>query len=142
MGIIAVAGRKGGIGKSTIAGNLAGEFVDMGRSVIVLDADPQHSLAAWASQGEGTLAKCIERIHKGDSDELKTRARKAAGKADIVVIDTPPGMTDTLYEAAMARTWCCCRAAPRPSTCWRSKMHFRSLSRHGPNGARRSRASD
>ena len=114
MGIIAVAGRKGGIGKSTIAGNLAGEFVDMGHSVIVLDADPQHSLAAWASLGEGILAKCIERIHKGDSEELKTRARKAAGKADIVVIDTPPGMTDTLYEAAMAADLVLLPCGPSP----------------------------
>ena len=56
MAIIAVAGRKGGIGKSTIAGNLAGEFSDMGRSVVLLDADPQHSLVAWAAQGEGLLA--------------------------------------------------------------------------------------
>ena len=37
MAIIAVLGRKGGIGKSTIVGNLAGEFAAMGRSVIVLD---------------------------------------------------------------------------------------------------------
>ncbi|HTA44125.1 MAG TPA: ParA family protein [Bryobacteraceae bacterium] len=114
MGIIAVAGRKGGIGKSTIAGNLAGEFVDMGRSVIVLDADPQHSLAGWASLGEGILSKCIERIHKGDSEELKTRARKAAGKADIVMIDTPPGMTDTLYEAAMAADLVLLPCGPSP----------------------------
>src|ERR1035437_1131485 len=52
MAIIAVGGRKGGVGKSTIVGNLAAEFAAMGRSVIVLDADPQHSLAAWAAQGE------------------------------------------------------------------------------------------
>jgi Mrp family chromosome partitioning ATPase len=38
MPIIAVAGRKGGVGKSTIVGNLAAEFAAMGSRVIVLDA--------------------------------------------------------------------------------------------------------
>jgi chromosome partitioning protein len=97
MGIIAVAGRKGGIGKSTIAGNLAGEFAAMGHRVAVLDADPQHSLAAWASQGEGMLSKCVERVDNG----LRAHARRVEKTADVVVIDTPPGITETLYDAAM-----------------------------------------
>ena len=101
MGIIAVAGRKGGIGKSTIAGNLAGEFAAMGNSVVVLDADPQHSLAAWAAQGEGTLSKCLERVENGKGEGLRAHARRVAKTADIVVIDTPPGITETLYDAAM-----------------------------------------
>jgi chromosome partitioning protein len=101
MGIIAVAGRKGGIGKSTIAGNLAAEFAAMGRSVVVLDADPQHSLAAWAAQGEGMLAKCVERVENGKGEGLRGHARKVAKTAEIVVIDTPPGITETLYDAAM-----------------------------------------
>lgn len=114
MGIIAVAGRKGGIGKSTIAGNLAGEFADMGRSVVVLDADPQHSLAAWAAQGEGMLSKCVERVHKGEAEELRALARKAARNADIVIIDTPPGITDTLYEAALAADLVLLPCGPSP----------------------------
>jgi chromosome partitioning protein len=101
MGIIAVAGRKGGIGKSTIAGNLAGEFAAMGRSVAALDADPQHSLAAWAAQGEGTLSKCVERVENGQGEGLRAHTRRVAKTADIVVIDTPPGITETLYDAAM-----------------------------------------
>lgn len=101
MGIIAVAGRKGGIGKSTIAGNLAGEFAAMGYSVAVLDADPQHSLAAWAAQGEGMLSKCIERVENGKGEGLRAHARRVAKNAEIVVIDTPPGITETLYDAAM-----------------------------------------
>ena len=59
MSIIAVAGRKGGIGKSTIVGNLAAEFVARKHTVLVLDADPQHSLVAWAQQGEGLLKSCV-----------------------------------------------------------------------------------
>jgi chromosome partitioning protein len=102
MQIIAVAGRKGGIGKSTIAGNLAGEFAAMGHKVVALDADPQHSLAAWAGQGEGVLSQCVRKVHGGLVEELRSRLKKAAKHdAEIIVIDTPPGMPETAYEAAL-----------------------------------------
>ena len=102
MGIIAVGGRKGGIGKSTIArGNLAGEFAAMGRSVAVLDADPQHSLAAWAAQGEGMF--CEVRGTRGKRERRGSSGACPQGREDgrILVIDTPPGITETLYDAAM-----------------------------------------
>jgi len=102
MAIIAVAGRKGGIGKSTIAGNLAGEFVYMGRSVVVLDADPQHSIVEWAAQGEGLLAQCVMKIDGTQPGLLRSTAKSAAAEADMVIIDTPPGMQDVIYQAAMA----------------------------------------
>ena len=46
VAIIAVIQQKGGVGKSTISANLAGELVRFGRSVAVVDLDPQRSLAA------------------------------------------------------------------------------------------------
>ncbi len=114
MPILAVAGRKGGIGKSTIAGNLAAEFAAMGRSVILLDADPQHSLAAWAAQGHGQLAACVEKIHRGGPDELKSKARASEKKADLVVIDTPPGMPETTYQAALVADLMLLPCGPSP----------------------------
>jgi chromosome partitioning protein len=101
MSIIAVAGRKGGIGKSTIAGNLAAEFTAMGRTVTALDADPQHSLAAWATQGKGILSACVGKVNDGDADELRSLVRNAKKHSDIVLIDTPPGMPETAYQAAL-----------------------------------------
>jgi chromosome partitioning protein len=113
MAIIAVAGRKGGVGKSTIAGNLAAEFATMKRSVRVLDADPQHSLVAWAEQGDGMLARMVEKV-EGGSGALRARARLAEKDADIVLIDTPPGALEIAYEAAMAADLLLLPCGPSP----------------------------
>lgn len=113
MAIIAIAGRKGGVGKSTIAGNLAAEFAAMKRSVRVLDADPQHSLVAWAKQGEGLLAGCVEKVD-GTPDALRSHARQAAKDFDIVLIDTPPGAPEVTYEAALAADLMLLPCGPSP----------------------------
>jgi chromosome partitioning protein len=100
MAVVVVAGRKGGIGKSTIAGNLTAEFFAMGHTVAALDADPQHSLAAWAKQGEGVLSKCVEKV-RGGPDELRVKIRVAQGEVDMVFVDTPPGMMEVAYQAML-----------------------------------------
>jgi chromosome partitioning protein len=112
MAIIAVAGQKGGIGKSTIAGNLAGEFAAMGRDVSVLDADPQHSLAAWAGMGDGILAACVETA--SSTNDLRDKARRAEKENDIVVIDTPPGMPEMAYQAALVADLMLLPCGPSP----------------------------
>jgi chromosome partitioning protein len=114
MSVIAVAGRKGGVGKSTIAGNLAAEFVALGRTVAVLDADPQHSLAAWAGQGDGLLAQCVETVNEGSGEELRAKVLAAGKKVDVVLIDTPPGMPDTAYQAALVADLVLLPCGPSP----------------------------
>jgi chromosome partitioning protein len=113
MAIIAVAGRKGGVGKSTIAGNLAAEFAAMKKSVAVLDADPQHSLVAWAEQGDEMLAKCVQKV-EGKAGTLGTRARAAEKDADIVLIDTPPGIPEVAYQAALVADLLLLPCGPSP----------------------------
>jgi chromosome partitioning protein len=113
MAIIAVAGRKGGVGKSTIAGNLAAEFAAMKKSVAVLDADPQHSLVAWAAQGDGMLAKCVQKVD-GRAGTLGTRALAAEKDADIVLIDTPPGIPEVAYHAALVADLMLLPCGPSP----------------------------
>ncbi len=45
--IIAIANQKGGVGKTTITVHLAVWLASQGRSVIVVDADPQANTTAW-----------------------------------------------------------------------------------------------
>jgi chromosome partitioning protein len=114
MAVVVIAGRKGGIGKSTIAGNLAGEFAAMGKTVAALDADPQHSLAAWAGQGEGMLSRCVEKVSGGKSDDLRDKVRAAQKAVDIVLIDTPPGMQDVAYQAMLLADLALLPCGPSP----------------------------
>ena len=114
MAIIAVVGRKGGVGKSTIAGNLAGELVSMGYKVVVLDADPQHSLVAWAAEGDGLLANCVQPVKNGKLEDLKSKARAAERHADMVVIDTPPGMPEVSAQALLLADLALLPCGPSP----------------------------
>ena len=49
--VIAVAQRKGGVGKTTLAVCVAAEFRRWGRNVALIDADPQRSACHWAELG-------------------------------------------------------------------------------------------
>ena len=101
MAIIAVTGRKGGIGKSTITANLAAEMLAMGRSVAVLDADPQGSLVAWAGLGEGVLSTLVKAVDAAHAAQFRRAVQSAAQEAERVLIDTPPGFTDPALLAGL-----------------------------------------
>ncbi len=88
MPIVAVGNLKGGVGKSTLAVNLACELAPS-RKVYLIDADAQATAAEWMAGGGLPV--------KGEAlpldDERKAAAwikRVRAADADLVLIDLPP----------------------------------------------------
>lgn len=97
MSVIAIANRKGGVGKTSLAVNLGAELVAMGKSVCVFDCDPQQSAMFWATSGDGVLSKITRPLDASDAGALKKAITSAAKAFDFIILDTPP----SLHEASL-----------------------------------------
>ena len=85
MQILAIGNQKGGVGKSSLAVNLAIEAADQGNKVLVVDADVQGSAALFAAARDGASVKfdTVQMVKPILHKELPR-----IGKAyDLVVID-------------------------------------------------------
>ena len=82
VAIIAMIQQKGGVGKSTISANLAGELVRFGRSVAVVDLDPQRSLAHWAKLGNGLLSELVEAVNITSPAAFQAKISAATQRAN------------------------------------------------------------
>jgi chromosome partitioning protein len=93
METIAIASLKGGTGKTTSAAYLAHAYQQLGRRVVIVDADPQGSILDWAETADWS----IPTVGLPSAQLHKRLAGILDGRYDVVIIDTPPwtpGATD------------------------------------------------
>ncbi|MCY1165546.1 cellulose synthase operon protein [compost metagenome] len=87
MQIITLAAQKGGVGKTTLAVNLAVAAQAAGIRTALFDLDPQESATAWSERREAELPH-VEPISARRLDQA-IDAAEANGFA-LTIIDTPP----------------------------------------------------
>lgn len=92
--IIGIGNLKGGTGKSTLAVNTACRLAAGGRSVLLLDVDPQGTAAAWlgaADPASRPAGLAVELAPFGDVPARWGEATLARARGyDHVVLDLPP----------------------------------------------------
>lgn len=97
MTIIVVANPKGGVGKTTLAVNLAGCLARHGRHVALADLDIQESAQLWLSmRPRGSPRIAWWPLDRG-------RAMPPPPDTEDAVLDTPAGLSGALLEEVMAR---------------------------------------
>ena len=98
MHVISIVQQKGGVGKTTLAINLAGELKRRGKTVIVVDADPQASATAWAIPKKLGFEVKPELLSNGTIAQWLRNVLKQ--QADIIIIDTSAGL-GSVFRAAV-----------------------------------------
>jgi chromosome partitioning protein len=96
MPVIVVANPKGGVGKSTVATNLAGAFARAGHAVMLGDVDRQQSARQWLALRPSSLPPI--QSWEVSRDEV---VRPPKGTTHVV-LDTPAGLHDKKLDRVLA----------------------------------------
>jgi chromosome partitioning protein len=122
--IFAIAQQKGGVGKTTLAAQLAVAWSRNGRRVALLYTDPQGSLAAWYAARRKTLNGADEgRLAVTTIGGWRTAAEveRAAAANDIVLIDCPPHAETDARVAMRAAVLVLVPVQPSPLDLWATR---------------------
>ena len=97
MNVVALLNKKGGVGRTTIAVNLAVALQKRGHAPLLLDTDQQGSIQSWANRPDDAPA-----ILTASKPNIHEKLPLVAEEYDFAVIDTPAGAGDFPKSAAKA----------------------------------------
>ncbi len=117
--VVAVAQRKGGAGKSTLAANLAAAFAGQGERVALLDTDPQKTLFHWHDQRghAGQRANVLD-FDAPSGWRVPAACEKLRRSHDVILLDTPPHDDTDARIAIRAADLVLVPLQPSPADLW------------------------
>lgn len=94
MQTIVIASRKGGVGKTTTARNLAVSLTKRNKRVLLIDTDKQGGLTAWWNAREADTPELLIVSY----DQIGLALNKVREQMDYVIIDTPPEANEIIQS--------------------------------------------
>lgn len=114
MATIAVLSQKGGCGKTTISTQLCKAFQLMGKSVLLVDSDPQGSARDWAAANEGQTIPVVGI----DRPSLERDIKPISKNVDIIIIDGAPRHEQIMAAAIRVADFVLIPVQPSPLDVW------------------------
>lgn len=118
--IVALLNQKGGVGKTTLALHLAGQWASTGKRVTLIDADPQGSALDWSQQRAREGLPRLFGVVGLARDTLHREAPELARGTDYIVIDGPPRVAGLMRSALLAADLALVPVQPSPFDGWAS----------------------
>ncbi len=114
MAVVAVLNQKGGSGKTTVATHLARAFQLDGKSVLLVDSDPQGSARDWGAVDETIMVPVVGLDRPSLDRDLRTISRGI----DWIIIDSAPQTADLSIAALRAADVVIIPVQPSPYDVW------------------------
>ena len=118
MRVLSLLNQKGGVGKTTLATNLAVALSQAKMRVLFVDADPQGSGLDWSAARQGESPFPVVGIPK---DTIHREMGKLGEGYDWVIIDGPPRVYPVAKSAIAASDIVIIPVQPSPYDVWAAK---------------------